>query len=36
MNGAITTEAELEALYEAPVATSLLKEIDHASGDYAR
>ena len=36
MNGRITSEAELEALYGAPVPTSLLKEIDHISQDYAR
>jgi uncharacterized protein len=32
----ITTEAELDALYDAPVPTSILKEIDHISADYAR
>ncbi len=32
----ITSEAELAALYDAPVPTSLLKEIDHVSADYAR
>jgi uncharacterized protein len=32
----ITTEAELEALYDEPVPTSILKEIDHISDDYAR
>jgi uncharacterized protein len=32
----ITTEAELNALYDAPVPTSILKEIDHISADYAR
>ena len=36
MDGKITSEAELEALYDAPVPTSILKEIDHVSGDYAR
>jgi uncharacterized protein len=32
----ITTEAELDALYGEPVPTSILKEIDHISDDYAR
>jgi uncharacterized protein len=32
----IKSEAELEALYDAPVPTSILKEIDHISQDYAR
>lgn len=32
----ITTEAELDALYDEPVPTSILKEIDHISDDYAR
>jgi PPOX class probable FMN-dependent enzyme len=36
MNGTISSESELEALYDAPVATSILKEIDHVSQDYAR
>jgi uncharacterized protein len=36
MDGKITSEAELETLYDAPVPTSILKEIDHVSGDYAR
>ena len=36
MGSAIRTETELEALYDAPVAISLLKELDHVSEDYAR
>ena len=32
----ITSQAELEALYDAPVPASILKEIDHVSEDYAR
>ncbi len=32
----ISNEAELDALYDEPVPTSLLKEIDHISDDYAR
>jgi uncharacterized protein len=32
----ISTETELEALYEAAVPTSLLKELDRVSEDYAR
>jgi uncharacterized protein len=32
----ITTEAELDALYGEPVATSILKEIGYISDDYAR
>ena len=36
MGHIITSEAELEALYGAPVAASVLKEIDHISQDYAR
>jgi uncharacterized protein len=36
MDGKITSEAELEALYGAPVPISLLKEIGHVSGGYAR
>jgi uncharacterized protein len=36
MSGTITSEPELEALYDAPVPTSFLKEIDHVSDDYAR
>jgi uncharacterized protein len=36
MGAIISSEAELEALYDAPVATSILKEIDHVSDDYAR
>ncbi len=36
MSATISSEAELEALYGAPAAVSLLKEIDHVSEDYAR
>jgi uncharacterized protein len=36
MSDLITSETELDALYEAPVPTSILKEIDHVSEDYAR
>jgi uncharacterized protein len=36
MTTTITTEAELDALYDAPVPTSILKEIDYISDDYAR
>jgi uncharacterized protein len=32
----ITSESELDALYGAPVPTSILKEIDHISEDYGR
>ncbi len=32
----ISTESELDALYGEPVATSMLKEIDHISPDYGR
>ena len=32
----ISSEAELKSLYDAPVPTSLLKEIDYVSEDYAR
>ena len=32
----ITSEAELEALYEAPVPTSILKEVDHITDDYRK
>ncbi len=32
----IKSEAELDALYGEPVPTSILKEIDHISDDYAR
>jgi uncharacterized protein len=32
----ITTEAELAALYGEPVPTSILKEVDHITGDYAK
>ena len=32
----ITSEAELEALYDAPVATSILKEVDHITDDYRK
>jgi uncharacterized protein len=36
MKDMVSSEAELEALYDAPAATSILKEIDHVSADYAR
>jgi uncharacterized protein len=36
MTDIISSEAELEALYDAPVPTSILKEIGHVSEDYAR
>jgi uncharacterized protein len=36
MSGIISSEAELEALYDTPVPASILKEIDHVSADYAR
>ncbi len=32
----ITSEAELAALYEAPVPTSILKEVDRITPDYAK
>jgi len=32
----ITMEAELAHLYDAPVPTSILKEVDHITADYAR
>lgn len=32
----ITSEAELDALYDAPVPTSILKEIDHITDDYRK
>ena len=32
----ITSEAELDALYEAPVPTSVLKEVDHITDDYRK
>ena len=32
----ITTESELDALYEAPVPTSILKEIGHITDDYRK
>ena len=32
----ITTEAELAALYDVPVPTSILKEVDHITADYAK
>ena len=35
MRAVIRNVSELEALYDAPVPTSILKEIDHVSGDYA-
>jgi uncharacterized protein len=32
----ITSEAELEGLYDAPVPTSILKEVDHITDDYRK
>ena len=32
----IASEAELEALYDAPVPTSILKEVDHITDDYRK
>jgi predicted pyridoxine 5'-phosphate oxidase superfamily flavin-nucleotide-binding protein len=32
----IASEAELEALYEAPVPTSILKEVDHITDGYRK
>lgn len=32
----ITSESELEALYDAPVPTSILKEVDHITDDYRK
>ncbi len=32
----ITSEAELNALYDAPVPTSILKEVDHITDDYRK
>jgi len=32
----ITNESELEALYDAPVPTSILKEVDHITDDYRK
>jgi PPOX class probable FMN-dependent enzyme len=32
----IATTAELEALYDTPLPTSMLKEVDHVTPDYAR
>ena len=32
----ITSEAQLDALYGAPVPTSILKEIDHITDDYRK
>ena len=32
----ITSEAELDALYDAPVPTSILKEIDYITDDYRK
>jgi uncharacterized protein len=32
----ITSEAELDALYDAPVSTSILKEVDHITDDYRK
>lgn len=34
--GRITSETELEALYDAPVPTSILKEVDHITDDYRK
>ena len=34
MTGIISSEQQLDALYDAPVPTSILKEIDHISDDY--
>jgi uncharacterized protein len=34
--GVITNEAELGALYDAPAPTSILKEVDHITPDYAK
>ena len=32
----ITNEAQLDALYDAPVSTSILKEVDHITDDYRK
>ena len=32
----ITSEAELDALYDSPVSTSILKEVDHITDDYRK
>jgi hypothetical protein len=32
----ITSEAELDALYDEPVPTSILKEVDHITDDYQK
>ena len=32
----IVSEAELDALYDAPVPTSILKEVDHITDDYRK
>jgi PPOX class probable FMN-dependent enzyme len=32
----ITSEVELETLYDAPVPTSILKEVDHITDDYRK
>ena len=32
----IHTEAQLDALYDRPAPTSILKEVDHITADYAR
>ncbi len=32
----IHTEAQLDALYDRPVPTSILKEVDHVTADYAK
>ena len=34
--GQITSEGELEALYDAPVPTSIVKEVDHITDDYRK
>jgi uncharacterized protein len=36
MSHIISSEAELEALYDAAVPASILKQLDHVSEDYAR
>lgn len=33
---AIVSEAQLDQLYDQPVPTSILKELDHITGDYAK
>jgi predicted pyridoxine 5'-phosphate oxidase superfamily flavin-nucleotide-binding protein len=32
----ITSEAELDALYDAPVPASILKDVDHLTDDYRK